>query len=113
MARQTDKRLDVVDRLARGLKPGEYITNKRLVTELRKAYPEFGYRNPIVAADFSANCKSGYNVPGLGGSFSRRYEPNLFRVTRNRYVRYQPKLHGAWECCTINGKKNMFRKPPS
>jgi len=113
MARQVDKRLNLVDRLARGLKLGEYITNKRLVTELRKAYPEFRYQNPIVAADFSANCKSGYDVPGLGGSFRRRYDPILFRLTPNRYVRYQPKIHGAWACRIINGRKDVFRTPPS
>ena len=64
MAIQTEKRLDVVRRLARDLEPGQYITNKGLVEALCKQYPEFrGHPNPIVAADFGANCKSGYSSP--------------------------------------------------
>ena len=68
MAIQTEKRLDVVRRLARDLGPGQYITNKGLVEALCKRYPEFGgHRNPIVAADFSANSKSGYSYPKIVG----------------------------------------------
>lgn len=111
MARQIDKILGVVDRLARNLKPNEYITNKGLKTELCNQYPEFeGHRNPIEAADFSANNISGYNVRQLDGSFKRSRNPILFRSAYNCYIRYEPQIHGPWECRIINGKKTVIRK---
>jgi len=108
MARQIDRILGVVNRLARGLKSDEYITNKRLVTELRNQYPGFGYPNPVVAADFCANSVSGYGLQ-RDGSFKRRHNPILFKIAHNRYIRYQPQLHGSWACRVTNGKKTVIR----
>jgi hypothetical protein len=107
MVRQIDKKLAVVDRLARGLKPGDYITNKGLVTALCDQYPEFkGHPNPIVAADFCANSKSGYDVRQPGGGSKHKI---LFKIADNRYVRYDPQSHGSWECRLIDGKKTVIR----
>jgi hypothetical protein len=108
MTRQLDKILDVVDRLARDLKSDEYITNKRLVRELRNQYAGFNYINPVIAADFCANSISGY-VLQPDGSCKRRYNPILFKIEHNRYIRYQPQLHGSWACFVVNGKKTLIQ----
>jgi len=110
MATQTEKRLDVVSRLARDLGLGQYITNKDLVEALCKRYPEFrGHLNPIVAADFSANSKSGYSSPKEGRKGKRSRDPILFKRAYNQYVKYDPALHGSWECHLINGKKKVIK----
>jgi len=107
MARQIDKKLAVVDRLARGLKSSDYITNKGLVTALCDQYHEFkGHPNPIIAADFCANSISGYDVQQPGGGSKHKI---LFRTAHNRYVRYDPQLHGSWACRVIDGKKTVIR----
>jgi hypothetical protein len=106
MARQIDKKLDVVGRLARDLKSGQYITNKGLVTELCDQYHEFkGHPNPIVAADFCVNCVSGYSIQQPGGGSKPKI---LYKIAYNRYVRYEPRLHGSWACRVINGKKTVI-----
>lgn len=111
MVRQIDKKLNVVNRLARGLKPGQYITNKGLVTELCAQYPEFtGHRNPIIAADFCVNPISGYSALQQGGGAKPMI---LYKIADNRYVRYEPQLHGSWACRVINGKKTVFRTATS
>lgn len=111
MARQTEKKLDVVRRLARDLKPGQYITNKGLVEALCNRYPEFkGHPNPIIAADFCANSKSGYSIPDEGGSGGRSCDPILFRRAHNQYVSYDAVLHGSWACCLIDGKKTVIQR---
>jgi hypothetical protein len=107
VAQQIKKILEVVDRISQGLKPNEYITNKRLVTELRHRYAGFDYPNPLVAADFCVNSISGYEQRP-DGTFEKRY-PILFKIALNRYVRYQPQVHGSWACIVINGKKTVIR----
>jgi hypothetical protein len=110
MATQTEKRLDVVRRLARDLGPGQYITNKGLVEALCNQCPEFrGHRNPIVAADFSANSKSGYSYPKEDCKGKRSRDPILFRRTDNQYIKYDPALQGSWECHLINGEKKVIK----
>jgi hypothetical protein len=110
MVRQIDKRLDVVRHLAENLGPGEYITNKGLETELCNRYPEFkGHPNPIIAADFCANSISGYSSPEEGRKGKRSHAPILFRRAKNQYVKYDPALHGSWECHHINCRKKVIK----
>lgn len=112
MPRQIDKKLEVVGRLARGLKSGKYITNKGLVTELCDQYPEFrGHPNPIIASDFCVNSISGYSIRQPDGGSKPRI---LYKIAHNRYLRYEPQLHGSWACRVINGKKTVIQtRPPA
>jgi hypothetical protein len=93
--------------LANKLKPGQSITNKQVVDYLCKRYPEHQrHPNPIITSDYSANCKSGY-IAQVGGGFTRRRPPLLFRISDNQYIKYEPETHGLWECVLINDKKKM------